>query len=344
LGRGGFVFGGEWMKTSGYLGVRNGLILDPKHREKIGPALFLFLYLMANADYVTGKLDRKIGTISDDMGKVPKRTVEHWIGILKKGKYIKTTRLHRAFHIEILKWWHPNHQIESSKSCGADDLSTATSSLVNRNILESNPQNLVEPTKSFGLINNQKQKEKSDTTAKSCVAIKNSYQESLKKKGGGPSPVINFLNFAGWTHKRFRRFPIVLNDRDRGRVQSIIDLGVGEKDLKRAWLLFLKAHDRWLEGKPRSIAIFKSQANDYLAAIPNPAPSPRPLETRPGQEEALDDEIWELYESFENESESSSNIKKKAENIRRRGGERFIDITARRPQFYPRKSPRRGRF
>ena len=91
LGRGGFVFGGEWMKTSGYLGVRNDLILDPKHREKIGPALFLFLYLMANADYETGKLDRKIGTISDDMGKVPKRTVEHWIGILKKGKYIKSS-------------------------------------------------------------------------------------------------------------------------------------------------------------------------------------------------------------------------------------------------------------
>ena len=69
-----YFFGGECMKPTGYLGVRNGLILDPKHREKIGPALFLFLYLMANADYETGKLDRKIDTISDDMGKVPKRT------------------------------------------------------------------------------------------------------------------------------------------------------------------------------------------------------------------------------------------------------------------------------
>ena len=35
------------MKPTGYLGVRNGLIMNPKHREKIGPALWLYLYLMA---------------------------------------------------------------------------------------------------------------------------------------------------------------------------------------------------------------------------------------------------------------------------------------------------------
>jgi len=283
---------------------------------------------MANADYETGKLDRKIDTISDDMGKVPKRTVEHWIGILKKGKYIKTTRLYRAFHIEILKWWHPNHQTESPKSCGADDLSTATSSLVNRNILESKPQNLVEPVKSCGFINNQKQKEKLGTTAKSCGTIKSLNQESLTKKGGGASSVIKFLNFAGLAHKRFRRRPILFNDQDPGRVQSIIDQGVGERDLKRAWLLFLKDRDPWLEGKPRSMAIFKSQANDYLAAIPNPAPPPRPLETRPGPEEALEDEIMELFKAWENESDSSSNIHKKGQDILSR-----VDICLSRSQI-----------
>ena len=80
-----FLLWGEGMKPTGYLGVRNGLIMNPKHREKIGPALWLYLYLMANADYETRKLDRKIGTISKDMGAVPIRTVDHWIGILKRG-------------------------------------------------------------------------------------------------------------------------------------------------------------------------------------------------------------------------------------------------------------------
>jgi len=107
----------------------------------------------------------------------------------------------------------------------------------------------------------------------------------------------------------------VFNDQDRGRVQSIIDLGVGEKDLKHAWLLFLKSRDSWLEGKPRSIAIFKSQANDYLAAIPNPAPPPGLLETRLGSEEALEDEIMALWESWDNETDSCSNIHKRAQEI-----------------------------
>ena len=79
----------------------------------------------------------------------------------------------------------------------------------------------------------------------------------------------------------------MFNDQDRGRVQNIIDLGIEEKNLKRAWLFFLNDRDQWLEGKPRSIAIFKSQVNDYLARIPNPTPAPCLVEPLPAALEKI---------------------------------------------------------
>lgn len=83
-----------------YFRVRKNLVLEPKHRENIGQAVWLLQYFFIYADWDTGKLNRRIGTIANDLSTIEKN-VQRWMRKLEKHGYIKTRRLWHGYHIEI---------------------------------------------------------------------------------------------------------------------------------------------------------------------------------------------------------------------------------------------------
>jgi hypothetical protein len=85
--------------------VWTGLVVDAeaKHCRRMKNAVWLYLYLLLNANRRTGTLMRKIKTISSDMG-VTRDTTLRWLGILRKEKYIVTENTGRCLHIQINKW------------------------------------------------------------------------------------------------------------------------------------------------------------------------------------------------------------------------------------------------
>lgn len=92
-------------KKSWWAPIWNGLIMDQKarHYSEIRSALWLFLYLVLNADRRTGRLLRKIGTMALDMG-ISRDTILSWLQRLKQGGYIETRSTGRFLFIQIGKW------------------------------------------------------------------------------------------------------------------------------------------------------------------------------------------------------------------------------------------------
>lgn len=83
----------------------SGLVRDPsgKHRKAIKQAVWLYLYLLVGANWRTGTLFRRIATISAETG-LNERTVQRWLGTLRKQGYIKTLTNGRSLNISITKW------------------------------------------------------------------------------------------------------------------------------------------------------------------------------------------------------------------------------------------------
>ena len=160
---------------------RSGFFLDSKHRKRMGNAIWLYGYLHLYADRRTGKLTRKVQTISDEID-VPTRTIESWFAVLRKGKYVKTQRLFQGLAIEILKWRPLKGGTPSEKNGGPSEGSTAGSAGVTRKIHVSNPQNPALTAENSGLLNNCKQEEKEHLTAENGGNKKSLLKESLKKE------------------------------------------------------------------------------------------------------------------------------------------------------------------
>ena len=82
-----------------------GLVVDEQatHYRKMKNALWLFLYLMLNADRKTGRVMRKLQTICTDMG-LERNMVFRWLKILRQGDYIETINNGRSLEIQIKKW------------------------------------------------------------------------------------------------------------------------------------------------------------------------------------------------------------------------------------------------
>ena len=82
-----------------------GLVADKKakHYQRMKNAIWLFLYLVINADRRGRVLDRKIGTIGSEMG-IKRDTIIRWLNILRKHGYIRTRNTGRALIIQIISW------------------------------------------------------------------------------------------------------------------------------------------------------------------------------------------------------------------------------------------------
>jgi hypothetical protein len=85
--------------------VWKGLVMDEgaAHFQKMGNALWLFLYLLLNANRTTGTLMRKVRTISADTG-IQRRRIFEWLSILREKEYISTKNSGRCLLITINKW------------------------------------------------------------------------------------------------------------------------------------------------------------------------------------------------------------------------------------------------
>jgi len=85
--------------------IWSGLVADQqaKHYQQMKNAIWLFLYLVLNANRKSGFLIRKVRTISFDMG-IKKDTVLRWLSILRKAEYIATRSTGRCLLIQVRKW------------------------------------------------------------------------------------------------------------------------------------------------------------------------------------------------------------------------------------------------
>lgn len=85
--------------------VWKGLVMDAdaKHYRKMKNAVWLYLYLLVNANRATGVLMRKIKTIDADMG-ITRDTTMRWLGILRKEGYIATVNTGRYLTIQVKNW------------------------------------------------------------------------------------------------------------------------------------------------------------------------------------------------------------------------------------------------
>ncbi|MCL4873542.1 hypothetical protein KJ039_05630 [bacterium] len=76
---------------------------DARHYRRMRSAVWLYLYLLLNADRKTGSLSRKLRTISGDMG-ISKNMIMRWLNILRAEGYISTRNTGRCLIIKIAKW------------------------------------------------------------------------------------------------------------------------------------------------------------------------------------------------------------------------------------------------
>jgi len=85
--------------------VWTGLVMDgqAKHYRKMKNAIWLFLYLVLNANRRTGFLMRKAKTVAFDMG-ISRDAVLRWLNLLRKEGYITTKSTGRCLLIQICKW------------------------------------------------------------------------------------------------------------------------------------------------------------------------------------------------------------------------------------------------
>jgi hypothetical protein len=85
--------------------VWKGLVMDTeaKHYRTMKNAVWLYLYLLLNANRKTGLLFRKIETISNGLG-VTRDTAFRWLKVLRSGGYIETVNTGRSLTIQVTRW------------------------------------------------------------------------------------------------------------------------------------------------------------------------------------------------------------------------------------------------
>jgi hypothetical protein len=85
--------------------LRRGLIIEPtaKHHRQMRQAVWLYLYLLLNADGRTGMLFRRLATISQDTG-IARRTIRRWFSALRRYEYISAQFNGSFWQITINKW------------------------------------------------------------------------------------------------------------------------------------------------------------------------------------------------------------------------------------------------
>lgn len=90
-----------------YVAVKRGLILSPKHREQMGMALWLYLYLQDLADWDDGTVYAWTDSQASDKLKIPLPTVRYQRKQLEEHGYIVCRKTQRGQAITITKYEDP---------------------------------------------------------------------------------------------------------------------------------------------------------------------------------------------------------------------------------------------
>ncbi len=85
--------------------VWRGLVADPegKHLRRLDGAVWLFLYLVLHAERRTGIARCKVAAVARSMG-APRRTVQRWLGRLRRLGYVSLEERGRVLVVVISRW------------------------------------------------------------------------------------------------------------------------------------------------------------------------------------------------------------------------------------------------
>jgi hypothetical protein len=90
-----------------WISVKRGLSEDPKHRQNMGEAVWLFLHVLDAADWETGIVhDWKDKEIAAEMS-LNERTVRDWRNRLQSFGYIESKQRQHSLDIIIHNWTNP---------------------------------------------------------------------------------------------------------------------------------------------------------------------------------------------------------------------------------------------
>lgn len=92
--------GSEWWAR-----LYRGLVIDSqaRHYLQMGPAVWLFLYFLLNANWKTGRLYRRLSTITSDTG-INIFAIRRWMRVLQRNGYINACYNGRSWVIAVNKW------------------------------------------------------------------------------------------------------------------------------------------------------------------------------------------------------------------------------------------------
>jgi len=97
------------MSKKNWIMIKRGLSQDPKHREKIGQAIWCFMHIIDRADWETGIVyDWKDKDEADDMG-INVRTLREWRRVLDESNYITCHQEQYGQRIVIHNWINPRN-------------------------------------------------------------------------------------------------------------------------------------------------------------------------------------------------------------------------------------------
>jgi len=81
--------------------------VEARHYHRMKNAVWLFLYLIFNADRRSGSLARTVETISSETG-IKRDTIIRWLGVLRKHGYIVARNTGRGLFIQVRQWENPS--------------------------------------------------------------------------------------------------------------------------------------------------------------------------------------------------------------------------------------------
>ena len=95
------------MSKKNWISVKRGLSEDPKHRQAMGEAVWLFLHIIDAADWEKGIVyDWRDCDVANDMS-LSQRTVRDWRQRLQDAGYIKCEQRQHSLDVIIHNWTDP---------------------------------------------------------------------------------------------------------------------------------------------------------------------------------------------------------------------------------------------
>ena len=92
-----------------FIKIKRG-ILSPKHYNAIGPALWLFLYIIDRTDWNDGLFKGYTDAEAAEVLEVPKRTIRSWRIRLEDGEYIACRQSLHSQTIYVNNWSNPKEK------------------------------------------------------------------------------------------------------------------------------------------------------------------------------------------------------------------------------------------